>query len=160
MAGADTYQIISDVQTYATRYGLTFTGTDEELEQAIIRAMDYIEEFESRLHGCRVSGSQELSWPRYNMPNKVGGALSSSAIPKGVKNALAEAAILERSTANILIAQDSGVNLNVKREKKKVGPLETETEHFAATNSRDNRFERILAHMRPYLDLSMRLMEQ
>lgn len=152
VADANTYSLEADVDAYASLYGFSFTGTTTAKEQAILRAMIYIESFEQHFKGTRVSANQVLSWPRNYVKNPLGTAyLSSTAIPSGVKNALCEAAILEAATPGTLTASLSGAAMNVKRQRRKVGPLETETEYSSGADTSRTRYVRILEFLRPYL---------
>lgn len=155
---ADTYALAATVATHATRYGLTWTGTDLEKEQAILRAMRYIDDFEPRLLGWRVSSAQALAWPRYDVPDNAGGVLASDAIPAGVINALCEAAILERATPGALIPASNTADYNVKRKREKVGPVEREIE-YAGGVSLSARFDTITALLRPFMGLNGVLMQ-
>lgn len=151
VANADSYNEIATVVTYATRYGFDFSGEALAQEQAILRAMIYIESFEDYLHGVRVSADQELSWPRAYVPNKLNSAyIASDDIPNGVQNALSEAAIAELLTPGVLTATVSHKNTNVKRTRKKADVLESEVEYFGAVSLDAKTYTRILEHLRPY----------
>lgn len=151
---ANTFSLEADVDAYAALYGFSFTGTTTAKEQAILRAMIYIESFEDSLRGSRVSVNQVLSWPRNYVSNKLNtGYLSATAIPPGVTNALNEAAILELATPGVLTASISGAAMNVKRQRRKVGPLETETEYSAGADTTVTQYRRILEFLRPYLNV-------
>lgn len=152
---ANTYALEATVDAYALLYGFSFTGTTTSKEQAILRAMIYIESFESAYKGTRVSADQVLSWPRAYVPNALGTAnLSSTVIPAGIKNALAEAAILELATPGVLTSSISGAAMNVRSQRRKVGPLETETEYSSGVNITATRYRRILEFLRPYINAS------
>lgn len=152
VADADTYADIAAVTTYATRYGFTFSGLELAQEQAILRAMIFIEAFEPYLAGQRVSAAQELSWPRAYVPSRFPGTyLADDEIPSGVINALAEAAIIELATPGILTQTLDEADQNVLRTRRKLGPLETETEYAGGTGVAQKTYSRILAFLRPYL---------
>lgn len=153
---ADTLALAASVSTYATRYGFSWSPADEQTgEQAILRAMIYIESFEDYLQGERVSALQELSWPRNYVYNKLGTAfLANDAIPGGVVNAVCEAAIAELASPGVLTATVSHSNANVKRTRKKVGQLESEVEYFGAVSLDAKTYTRILEFLRPYLRTS------
>lgn len=153
---ADSYVEIADVTTYAGRYGSTWdTSNSLANEQAILRAMLYIESLEDMMKGERVSESQELSWPRAYVPNFRGsGWLSSSLIPKQLKNAVAEAAIIEMTTPGTLLVSAAAATSQqtVKRLFQKVDVIERETEYFeGAKVEKDERFEKIMAWLEPFL---------
>lgn len=153
---ADSYVTIDDVTTYATRYGATWVTTDNLAnEQAILRAMLYVESMEDMFKGERVSEAQELSWPRAYVPNFRGsGYLASNTIPKQLKNAIAEAAIIEMSAPGTLLvsAASATSQQTIKRLFQKVDVLEKETEYFEGTKiEKDERFEKIQAWLEPFL---------
>lgn len=154
--GADTFALSANVATYATRYGFSWSPADEQTgEQAILRAMIYIESFEDYLQGQRVSVLQELSWPRNYVVNRLGTAyLAIDAVPAGVVNAVCEAAIAELATPGVLTATVSHSNANVKRQRKKIGQLESEVEYFGGVTLDAKTYTRILEFLRPYLRTS------
>lgn len=153
---ADSYVAIADVTTYATRYGATWNTADSLAnEQAILRAMLYVESFEDEFKGERVSEAQELSWPRAYVENFRGsGYLASDAIPKGLKNAVCEAAIIEMATPGTLLASAISAtgSQTVKRLFQKVDVIEKETEYFEGTETaKDERFEKLRAWLEPFI---------
>lgn len=151
-ADANTFSLEADVEAYATLYGFSFTGTTLQREQAILRAMIYLESFESLLKGSRVSVNQVLSWPRAYVPNALNtGYIPSTSIPSGVKNALNEAAILELASPGVLTAAISGAATNVRRTRKKLGPMESEIEYSGSVTTATTQYTRILEFLRPYL---------
>lgn len=152
VANANTYVDADDVAAYATLYGWTWSGTDAAKEQAILRAMIFIESFEPQLCGGRVTGSQALSWPREYVPDARGTAyLADNAIPSGVTNALNEAAILELATPGVLTQAIAAEDIAVRRKRDKVGPLETEVEYGNRNSVQRTHYTRILEFLRPYL---------
>lgn len=156
VANADSVVDIADVTTYAARYGSTWNTSSSLLnEQAILRAMLYLESFEDEFKGERVSEAQELSWPRAYVENFRGsGYLASDSIPKGIKNAVCEAAIIEMATPGTLLASSISATASqtVKRLFQKVDVIEKETEYFeGAATSKDDRFEKITAWLEPFI---------
>lgn len=151
VAGADTFADADDVAAHATRYGLSWAGTDLEKEQAILRAMQFIESFEEYLQGSRVSAAQELSWPRNYVKDRLGTAyLANDAIPAGVISALAEAAIEELASPFSLLQTITHSSANVKRTRDKIGPMETEIEYSSSTNVSAKTYTRIINFLRPF----------
>lgn len=150
---ADSYITISDVATYATRYGLAWTGTDLAKEQAILRAMVYFESFERAFRGYRVSSIQELSFPRGGLLTSNGeGYLPTNTIPKGVKNAVSEAAVIELASPGTLLTPSVASAQTVKREFRKVDVLEREIEYFEGSSAeKTDRFERFNVLIAPFL---------
>lgn len=149
---ADTFALEATVATYATRYGLTWTGSGLLNEQAILRAMVFIESFESRLYGYRVSSRQELSWPRYDVFDLAGGWIPSNEVPSQIVSALCEAAILELADPGVLVPADIGTSSSLTTRREKVGPLERELKYATANDPNSpNRFKRIVEWMRPFI---------
>ena len=130
---ANTYVLISDVDTFCDNLGLSewsaLSITDKET--AILRGMAAIETYDFK--GVKMSWGNPLSWPRYGVWSEsyYGGIEDWSSeeiafyqeIPKGVKNAACRAAYEESQSAGCL--QASGTS-NIKREKIDV----IETEYF------------------------------
>lgn len=155
-ADADTYVDLAYVLAYATRYGSTWSTADSlASEQAILRAMIFIEGFEDQFAGSRVSELQVLSWPRQYVPNMAGnGYLSSTSIPLGLKNALAEAAILEQASPFILTPTVGADDRYVIKERKKVGPLEKEIQYSEARSDTSlPEYTRIMAFLKPFFEV-------
>lgn len=153
-ADADSYVDIAYVTTYATRYGATWVTTDPLAnEQAILRAMLFVESGEAMFCGSRVSPLQVLSWPRNYVWNAAGTAyLANNAIPPGLKNAVAEAAIIEMTSPGTLLASALTSSATVKRLFEKVDVLEQETEYFeGAVSTKRARFEKLFAWLKPFL---------
>lgn len=151
--GANSYVSIADVVAYALLYGFSFTGTDVAREQAIARAMIYIEALEPCFYGSRVSAAQSLAWPRNYVPNALGtDYLANTLIPTGLKNAVSEAAILELATPGTLTQAASVSSQSIVRERRKVGPLETETQYSAGTSTTETMYKRINAFLQPFLN--------
>ncbi|MEM8936044.1 MAG: DnaT-like ssDNA-binding protein [Pseudomonadota bacterium] len=149
---ANTFALEADVTAYIALYGWSFTGSTQAREQAILRAMLFIESLELKLQGERVSTAQELSWPReyvYNL--KKTAYLSDATVPDGVVNAVCEAAVIELATPGTL-TQTIGVNdIGVKRAKRKIGPLETETEFQHRDPLARSHYTRIIGFLKPYM---------
>lgn len=155
VAGANTYADSAAVLNYSSRYGATWTGTDLVKEQAIFRAMVYIEAFEECFAGQRVSTSQELAWPRKYVPNTDGTAyLSSTAIPAGVVNALSEAAVAELATPNVFSGARDQVDQDITSIAEKVGPLSRTVQYAAGVSSSEVINTRIMAFLEPYFGAS------
>lgn len=152
VSGADSYISTSDLTTYAARYGGNATGTEILKERAILNAMLYIESFEPKLYGSRVSGLQELAWPREQVPKQIVNVYyANNVVPSGIKNALSEAALIELANPGELIATiDAGAYGQVS-VRQKVGPLETETRYSADGADAMKVYSRILYFMRPFL---------
>lgn len=87
VSGANTYVTVAEVQDYATLRGISLTGyTDTQVEQAIVRACDWIEAQREQFQGYKSWDEQPLQWPRY--PVYIDGYLNNGeSIPTVLKQA-------------------------------------------------------------------------
>ena len=98
-------------------------ATDAEKEQAIVRATDYIDKrFGIRFKGVKQSSDQGLEWPRAGAVDNDGYVFDD--VPRNLEKATAEYALRALSAT---LAPDNS-NSGVKITRKKVGPIETESE--------------------------------
>lgn len=114
VANANSYVSEADLTTYATERGITLTGT---LSVLLIKAMDYIEGQD--FIGYKSIDTQPLQWPRYGAVID-GYEISSSVIPKELKDAQMSVAVSISSGADPL----STVDRSIKSES--LGPMSTE----------------------------------
>ncbi len=138
LADAESFCSVADADTYHSNRGSSLWETllEEEKEQALRRATDYMEQaYGDSWAGYRYGAVQALSWPRYNVPYKDlardgrlyypetygAGYYPVDAVPVAVVRACAELALRAASGE---LAPDIGTTDLVKREK--VGPIETE----------------------------------
>ena len=99
VANANSYVTLAEARAYALARGVTLSATDSVVEVLVIKAMDYLESFDSQFKGVRKTDTQELSWPRdYVYRNDTGSEYP--AIPKELKNALNQL-ILDSNTFDI-----------------------------------------------------------
>ena len=103
VTGAESYCSVADASAYHTARGnaaWAALASDTVREQCLRKATDYMEQvYRSRWQGCRVSETQALSWPRYDVEVE-GYAVDSDIVPTEVKNACAELA-LKASAADL-----------------------------------------------------------
>lgn len=143
---AESFISVSDATAYHAARGnaaWAALASDTVREQLLRKATDAMTQmFSGRWAGTRVSSTQALDWPRYNVPMKDGPAnlphsygvpayYPSDTVPAAVARACAELAL--RAATGALVADGSQA---VKREK--VGPLEVEYQDGSsdATNYR------------------------
>lgn len=153
VAGANSYVDADDVTAYAALYGGAWSPLSETLgEQAILRAMLYVEGFADEFIGYHVTGAQPLSWPREYVPDKRGTAwLATTSIPDAILNAVCEAAIIELASPGTLQTSSLATTQTVKRLRQKVDVLEKETEYFEEDTFKKDRFEKLNAWLEPFL---------
>ena len=143
-ATAESFISVTDASTYHTARGnaaWAALASDTVREQCLRKATDYMEQvYRSRWQGCRVSETQALSWPRYNVEVE-GYAIDSDIVPTEIKNACAELA-LRASAADL----NPDLTQGVAREK--VGQIEVE---YDKASPQFTRYRAIDALLSPYL---------
>lgn len=93
VANANVYCSLDFVKNYCESRNLAISANDDELAQAMLLAMNYIESKEPSFDGQRNSTTQTLSYPRkYAVVN--GFNLGASVVPTQAKQALAHATFL------------------------------------------------------------------
>lgn len=98
-------------------------------ERAIIRAMNKIDAYETRLLGIRTSVLQTLSWPRADM-FALDRLIPWNEVPDRVKRAQAEAAIREGEANNSTMPDEVPTATGrITREVKQVGSIKKEVEY-------------------------------
>lgn len=128
-ADADSYVSLADAATYATDYGLSFSGTDSEKEIALRRATQYVDAmFGERFKGYRVQSTQSLEWPRSGADDG-DHAIDSNLVPQKVKDAVVELAVKARSET---LAPDVAQPGELTEDTTKIGSL-TFTKKWADT---------------------------
>lgn len=135
VAAADAYHSARGNSAWAA------LATDAK-EQALRRATDYIGQvYGNRWMGIRMTETQALDWPRWNVKTRIGTYYASTVVPTEVVRACADLA-LRASSATLLT---DGSDAAVIREK--VGPIEVE---YAAGGTAAITFKAIdgmLAHL-------------
>lgn len=116
-AFADTYFLDRGNATWAA------VATSALKEEAIVRATDYLDKrFGIRFKGVKQSSDQGLEWPRAGAVDNDGYVFDD--VPRNLEKATAEYALRALSAT---LAPDNS-NAGVKITRKKVGPIETESE--------------------------------
>lgn len=156
VAGANTLVNVATVTTYAALIDnstVWLSLTEAQREAAIIRAMQTIDSYEWRYQGYRVSSSQTLSWPRYEV-YAFDYPVSSTSIPTPLKNAQAELALREAVTARATlpdIASQSGV---IIEEEKRVASLLSRTKYSnSGKGATRPTYPIVLSLLEPYFSL-------
>ena len=139
---ANSYVTDAEYTAYATLKGLTVGATPPLREVELLRAMDYLQGLEQSFKGTRVSSSQSVSFPRYNV-SLYGYLLASDKIPKELKNGQFEAAFY--SVTGTLTPNESIKNVS----KEKLGDLEVE--YFKGGQSSRVIVKRANVYLQPLL---------
>lgn len=129
-ADADSYFALDDANAYFTARGITvWTGTDAAKEAAARRGTSYLDnQYRGRWLGYASTSTQALAWPRtaareplYPLYDADGFEIGSDAIPRQIKTAAMEAALLVLTGVNLepTLARGGAI----KSIGKGVGPL-------------------------------------
>lgn len=97
VAGANSYIDVAAARAYAAARGAVLPAADIEVEQLLIKAMDFIEAFRSEFQGLKSSASNPLQWPRVGVVLD-GFPLGGDVIPQVLKDAQAQLAIDAQTT--------------------------------------------------------------
>lgn len=88
VSGANSYVTLAEARAFALSRGVTLSATDATVEVLAVKAMDYLEALADSYKGLRVSYTQALQWPRYDVvPFADGAAIPLDEIPAQLKNA-------------------------------------------------------------------------
>lgn len=124
VSGANTYASHTELAAYAALRGVTLTSDQDEREQLLVKAMDWLDQFANRWKGNRTDDDQELEWPRYGVILYDGGPyLDQNTIPAELKN-LQMTVALAAISVDLLPTHDITRKGQVVREK--VDVLEVE----------------------------------
>lgn len=132
---ADSYVTLAATDAWhSARGNAGWTGADSLKESALRRATTWIDAaFGARFRGVKTGGrAQSLAWPRTGATDAAGEAIGADEIPVEIQRATFEAALREIMTPGSLAPDIVPVTTTggaVKRIRKQVGPLETETEY-------------------------------
>lgn len=123
LAAADSYNSLSEFESYAEAYGLTLSSADDELREAALRrGFVYINTaYATRWPGTAVKGrGQAGAWPRRYAYDASGNLIPSDEVPREVKQAHNEAAVRELTTPGSLTPDASGATRVIQET---VGPI-------------------------------------
>lgn len=125
LVNSESYISIAEADLYHSNRGnLGWTGTNTVKENSLRKATEYLDRTYS-FKGALVKFNQSLKWPRYLVVDDEGRNLSNQ-IPKVIKDAIAELALLSLTTTLDPVLTNSNF---VKR--KKVDSLEIEYNNSA-----------------------------
>lgn len=152
LANAESYISVADATTYHANRGnaaWAALASDTVREQMLRKATDYMEaEYRDRWGGYRVTVTQALSWPRYEVPIKdaasfygaLGSYYASDAVPAIVANACAELA-LRAAAAELMPDTERAVS------RETVGPITVE---YEAGSLQATQFDLVENMLRPF----------
>lgn len=142
-ADANSFASVAFADAYfADRSIATWTGTDAEKQACLVKATDYIEgRFGLRFKGEKETELQALAFPRTGV----------SGMPVNLLKATSEYALRAKAAALAPDPKMDASGLAIVGIKKKVGPIETDTQ-FATSGSGS-----VPATFRPYPSADMLL---
>lgn len=121
LSTSNSYLSVADADTYHTNHGnptawsaLTTTAKEEHL----ILASQYVD-VKYAWRGQRASENQAMAWPRLDVEDNDGYVRSSSTIPREIKDAVAEAALISVSDTLLPSVADPGIT----EKSIKAGPV-------------------------------------
>lgn len=131
------YISVAEADAYFAERGITdWTGDETAKEHAIVKGADYLErEYYGRWVGYRAKQEQSMSWPRTYVEDLDGYAIPADEIPRNVKWANAEAALLSLTGTNLEPVLERGGKYTSL--KSKAGPVEEEIEYSGGASGRD-----------------------
>jgi hypothetical protein len=118
--------------------------SDDQKEQAILRAMDYLEALPWK--GAKEDEDNALEWPRSGVVDHNGYSIDSDEIPAGIINGVCRAAYEEMVDIGCLNEKLERDDV-VKRET--IGPITTE--YFAIGSPKSPEYKILHAHIQGYL---------
>lgn len=133
---ANSYNSAAEFKSYWVAVGYDFSSyTNSEIEIALIRATRYVESrFRNVFYGWRQTDTQALSWPRTGV--LVNWLPLDGTVPISLKNAIneyAKRALPATAELSPDPADTDSTGQIIKRARKKIGPIETETEYMGGS---------------------------
>jgi hypothetical protein len=153
LSTAEAYISVDDADEYFAARGVTtWTGTDAAKEEALRKGATYLDNaYRGKWRGYRSNEDQALAWPRASWPanqaffetstrantiqDEDGYNIANNAVPRQIKHANCEAALLYLSGEDPMEALSRGGA--IKRTRVKAGPVEKETEYSESASSVD-----------------------
>lgn len=135
-ADADSLTTVEFADAYVTSiYGASHAWSgysSTEKERRLRVGTRYVcDSYENLFLGERVDNVQALSWPRQNAETNEGFEIGYRDVPLDVQRGVVEAAIIGDLSAML----PTTTTPNLKRTKRKVGPLETENEYAGSAGT-------------------------
>ena len=125
VAGANAYETVAEFKAYWADRNVTFTQDDPTIRGAIVISTQYVD-LNNKWKGAIVISDQPLDWPRVGVTDDEGRIIPSLTVPDQLKNAVAEYAKRQLTAPIQPDVADEGA---LKKVKKKVDVIETETEY-------------------------------
>ena len=144
-ASSDSYMTLAEWQVYWLARGVDLTqhGHDSAHEANLRRAADWLDR-QNKFIGLKQYQTQARSWPRLVSDIVDDWPINPDTIPQDIKDAQAEVAYLLHDGLDPFAT----IETSKTKERKKVGPIETEVETVPTGSPRLVAVEGLL---RPYL---------
>lgn len=140
--GAESFVSVAELDSYASKRGLSLPTESAEKEILLVKAMDYLLGREDDLQGQRVSIEQALPFPRDNVMVN-GFSLASYDVPVQIKQAQMQLAV--EATTNDLVVNTDGQEII---EQEVAGITKTRFSETGNTNKQP-RFEKVERLLKP-----------
>jgi len=136
LTNANSYESVENADLYHADHNepvpTTWSGaTTLRKETALKVATQYLDAvFGEKWLGTRSNETQRLNWPRKDITDRDDYVIESTTMPRVLLEASAILAHLDITETNGLLPDLSTSVAGIKKERKKVGPLEKEIEYF------------------------------
>jgi hypothetical protein len=131
---SNTYIDLAYLDEYASVRGFVLPTSEEEQEQFVLRAMDYLESFRGRFQGFKVNLNQACQWPRLGVMID-GFEIENNIIPEDLKRAQAQLVVEQQKRTPLFPEPLTSPNEGLVIEKQ-IGPLK---KRFSGRSPGDNR---------------------
>ena len=126
VASANSYVAVADFKAYHADRGNTFTAEDTAIEQALVKATDYLDT-RFRFVGCRDAKDQTTEWPRDHAYDDRGDNVEG--VPQAVKDATCEYALRAISADLLSDPTRDATGRAIKSKSESVGPIKESVEY-------------------------------
>lgn len=130
LTNAESYLSVAEADAYNDLFcnGTWTSATTDQKEVALREATRYVDaRFHGRWKGRRSHQLQALDWPRFNVVDADSFWIESDSIPKKLKDAVAQFALIAVAGEDLLPDLDKPGN--IKKERLKAGSVEREIEY-------------------------------
>lgn len=155
LTNSDSYISLADANSYVADHSNPSSwsaATDDEREEALRLGTQYIDlQYGGKFKGVKADRDNALYWPRSGVSDSDNYSYEDYEIPLCLKYAVVEAALRVLAGDDLL-----GVLTNpgtIKREKKKLGPMEKEVEYMGG-KAPVKAYPKIKLLLRPIIESS------
>ena len=124
IAGANSFVDVPTFRAYAAARGIALPVADADVEILLVKAMDYLSLYESRLVGVQLDPAQSLIWPRVAYPAATTAPWWESAVPGALPRA--QMALAVHAIAGPLLQAERPTTDRGPIKSVTVGPITTE----------------------------------